>query len=70
MKLAYRNEKNAKFMPEDDAGYRGLHTAPMADSGSPGHNLKDTYPDDIYSSKAAQYADAYAQMLREWGRTL
>lgn len=40
------------YMPED---YRGQHTAPSKDGGSPLYNLTDTYPDDIYSSKASQY---------------
>jgi len=48
-----------RYMPEDDAGYRGIHTAPMRDSGSPLHNLKDTYPDDIYSSEGAQFYGHY-----------
>ena len=43
------------------AEYRGLHTAPMKDSGSPLHDLKDTYPDDIYSNMAAQYYGHYGQ---------
>lgn len=36
--------------------YRGVHTAPEKDGyAAPGHNLTDMYPDDIYSSKGAQY---------------
>ncbi len=40
--------------------YRGQHTAPMKDGGNaPLHDLTQTYPDDIYSSKAAQYYGHY-----------
>lgn len=40
--------------------YRGGHTAPMKDRGNaPLHDLTKTYPDDIYSSKAAQYYGHY-----------
>jgi hypothetical protein len=40
--------------------YRGGHTAPMKDRGNaPLHDLTQTYPDDIYSSKAAQYYGHY-----------
>lgn len=35
--------------------YRGQHTAPMHDSGSPLHDLSNTYPEDVYSNKAALY---------------
>lgn len=38
--------------------YRGLHTAPGPDFGAPLHDLTgggQMFPDDIYSSKAAQY---------------
>ena len=36
--------------------YRGQHTAPMKGEGAaPLHDLAQIYPDDIYSSKAAQY---------------
>jgi hypothetical protein len=38
-----------------DVDYRGQHTAPNKDGGSPLHDLSDTYPADIYSSKAVQY---------------
>jgi len=40
---------------DGDVDYRGQHTAPGRDGGSPLHDLSETYPDDIYSSKAAQY---------------
>jgi len=39
--------------------YRGLHTAPMRDSGSPLHDLANTYPEDIYGPKAAEYYGHY-----------
>ena len=35
--------------------YRGQHGAPDSESGSPANDLTDTYPDDIYTSKGAQY---------------
>ena len=41
-----------------DLSYRGQHTAPDRDFGAPLHDLTgggQMYPDDIYSSKAAQY---------------
>lgn len=38
-----------------DTSYRGQHTAPGSDFGAPLHDLSQIYPDDIYSSKAAQY---------------
>jgi hypothetical protein len=41
------------------ADYRGLHTAPMKDSGAPLHDLTKIYPDDIYSNNAAQYYGHY-----------
>lgn len=41
--------------------YRGVHTAPTDGFGSPGHDLTDTYPDDIYSNKGAQYYGHYGQ---------
>ena len=45
----------------EDASYRGMHTAPMADSGAPMHDLTGAgtvYPDDVYSSMAARYYGA------------
>jgi len=44
-----------------EADYRGNHTAPTADSGSPLYDLSGTYPDDVYSGKAAQYYGHYGQ---------
>ena len=41
--------------------YAGMHRAPMKDSGSPLHNLLDTYPDDIYGPRAAQYYGHFGQ---------
>lgn len=44
------------LMPEVD--YRGLHTAPMKDSGAPLYDLTgagQVYPDDVYSSEAYRY---------------
>jgi len=35
--------------------YRGNHTAPGKQSGSPLHDLTDTYPDDIYSKEGPRY---------------
>jgi hypothetical protein len=40
--------------------YRGGHTAPMKNNGNaPLYDLTQRYPDDIYSSKAAQYYGHY-----------
>ena len=50
--------KKIKNVPTE---YRGLHTAPMADSGAPLHDLTNIYPDDIYSYKAEQYYGHYGQ---------
>ena len=44
---------------DDEDSYRGLHQAPMKDSGSPLYNLKDIYPDDIYSPNAVKYYPHY-----------
>lgn len=35
--------------------YRMSHQAPGRDSGSPLHDLKDTYPEDFYSPQGARY---------------
>lgn len=35
--------------------YQGLHTSPGPDSGSPLHDLTNTYPDDIYGPHGARY---------------
>jgi hypothetical protein len=45
-------------MPMAD-DYKGLHTAPLRDSGSPLHDLTKTYPDDIYGPMGAQYYGHY-----------
>jgi hypothetical protein len=45
-------------MPMSD-DYKGLHTAPLRDSGSPLHNLSNTYPDDIYGPYGARYYGHY-----------
>lgn len=45
------------FLKESE--YRGNHTAPMSGSGSPAHDLADTYPDDLYSAKGAIYYGHY-----------
>jgi len=50
--------------------YRGSHRAPMKDNGAPLHELTKIYPDDIYSSRAAQYYGHYGggSAAREMGR--
>ena len=51
------SEKPALFS-KSDLDYQGNHTPPMSGSGAPLNDLTgggDYYPDDIYSSKAAQY---------------
>jgi hypothetical protein len=50
--LARITPQPMRMLPEE---YRGSHTAPTRDYGAPLHNLSQMYPDDIYSSKAAQY---------------
>jgi hypothetical protein len=50
--LARMTPQPMRMLPEE---YRGSHTAPTRDYGAPLHNLSQMYPDDIYSSKAAQY---------------
>jgi hypothetical protein len=50
--LARITPQPMRMMPEE---YRGTHTAPTRDYGAPLHDLSQMYPDDIYSSKAAQY---------------
>ena len=47
--------KNIVQPESNDFSYRGQHTAPGPDFGAPLHDLSQIYPDDIYSSKAAQY---------------
>ena len=51
---------NEELKKEDSASYRGSHKAPTSDTGygTPIHNLKDTYPDDIYSSNGARFYGA------------
>jgi hypothetical protein len=45
-----------------ESDYRGHYTAPTRDSyGSPLHDLSGTYPEDIYSSKGAQYYGHYGR---------
>ncbi len=40
---------------ENEEDYRGSHQAPDKEGGAPLNDLKDIYPDDIYSSKGAEY---------------
>jgi hypothetical protein len=42
-----------------DTSYRGVHEAPDLDGGAPLYDLTKLYPDDVYSSKAAQYYSHY-----------
>ena len=54
--------------PQVNAGllgdYAGQHRAPMRDSGAPAFNLAgDIYPDDIYSSRAAQYYGTGSEVM-------
>ncbi len=44
-----------------ESEYRGIHQAPSKENGAPLHDLTGIYPDDIYSSKAAQYYGHYGQ---------
>jgi len=66
-KAATKSSKLAKALeaaaPEVKAveDYRGVHTAPSSSSGSPMHDLSNTYPDDIYGSRGAMYYGHYGQ---------
>ena len=54
------NQAGALKISESDTSYRGSHTAPMKDRGNaPLHDLTQTYPEDIYSTKAAKYYGNY-----------
>lgn len=44
---------------EDTTDYRIQHQAPDKDSGSPLHDLRGVYPDDIYGPQAAIYYGHY-----------
>lgn len=51
-------QQTSGLLDQPDLSYRGQHTAPGPDFGAPLHDLTgggQMYPDDIYSSKAAQY---------------
>lgn len=53
---------NAPLIQEaEESGYRGLHTAPTKESGSPLHDLTNTYPEDIYGFRGAEYYGHYGQ---------
>jgi hypothetical protein len=43
------------FETKEEEDYRGDHRAPGPDGGAPMHDLQGTYPEDIYSSKGADY---------------
>ena len=38
-----------------ETDYRGLHTAPQPEGKNVGYDVSDIFPDDIYSSRGAQY---------------
>ena len=48
-----------------EEGYQGQHAAPTKDSGAPLWNLKETYPDDFYSSNGARYYGDGADEARD-----
>ena len=50
-----------KSVPVEAEDYRGLHTAPVNTGENSLDNTSDIYPDDIYSSKGAQYYGHYGQ---------
>lgn len=55
-------------MTQVDTSYRGSHGAPNRDDGvsSPGHDLTNTFPSDIYSDRAARlYSSGYKDIDRE-----
>jgi hypothetical protein len=56
--LAPANEQTTVVEPNPTASrpeYQGEHQAPMADSGSPLHNVVGAYPEDFYSPNAVRY---------------
>ena len=57
--LIYRYGDNGPSMSVNRGDYVGEHMAPLKDSGAPLHNLTANdnaiYPDDVYSSRAADY---------------
>lgn len=57
MKNIFYNLYKQIILKEED--YRGLHKAPSRNSGSPLYDLSGTYPDDVYSDKAAIYYGHY-----------
>lgn len=57
------------FLENED--YKGLHTAPDRDSGSPLHNVtKSSYPDDIYSLPVSTAARYYGHSIPEDTETI
>jgi len=46
--------RSREFISEDE-DYRGVHRSPGPENGAPLYDLTGIYPDDVYSSKAAQY---------------
>jgi hypothetical protein len=54
-KLEILKQSNIKVKANNDEDYRGTHTAPNSSTGAPLWNLKDTYPDDIYTSLGLRY---------------
>jgi len=52
----FKAEEKSIRLSVSDAEYRGQHTAPMRDSGAPGHDVtQDVYPDDIYGPDGARF---------------
>lgn len=65
---AANNPSNNYTPPVADVveeSYKGQHAAPTKDSGAPLWNLKDTYPDDFYSSNGARYYGDGADEARD-----
>jgi hypothetical protein len=55
----YRYKYTKYSQENNDEDYRGLHTAPMHDTGSPLHDLAETYPEDFYGPNGAKYYGHY-----------
>jgi len=65
---ATNNPSNNYTPPAPDVvpeTYKGQHQAPTKDGGAPLWNLKDTYPDDFYSSQGARFYGDGADEARD-----
>jgi hypothetical protein len=54
-KNAISNDQRDQLKLSEQEDYKGQHLAPDKDGGAPLYDLTKIYPDDVYSSKAAEY---------------